>query len=150
MVTLQTNKIPTIVGQTNKRITIMTNKEIKFELAKVALTKCNFMTSETFTESLKNLYEWVVEEPEVEVETIDKNNFDSVDIEEVLNIVRKNQHFSSGIATMLETTLSNNNINTVGDLMRIGRRDFSKYRLVGKKSIWAIEDALEELGVKGW
>ena len=128
----------------------MTNKEIKFELAKVALTTCRHMTSETLNEALKNLYEWVVEEPEVEVETTDKNSFDSVDIKEVLNIVRKNQGFSSGIATMLETVFHNNNINTVGDLMRIGRRDFSKYRLVGKKSIWAIDDALEELGATTW
>ena len=128
----------------------MTNKEIKFELAKVALTKCNFITSESLTESLKNLYEWVVEEPEVEVKTVDNNSLDSIDIKEVINIVRKNQGFSSGIATSLETIFNNNNINTVGDLTRIGRRDFYKYRLVGKKSIWAIEDALAELGIKGW
>ena len=69
----------------------MTNKEIKFELAKVALTKCNFITSESLTESLKNLYEWVVEEPEVEVKTVDNNSLDSIDIKEVINIVRKNQ-----------------------------------------------------------
>lgn len=128
----------------------MTNREIKFELARLALEKCCFTTSETLTEGLKNLYEWIVEEPEVEVKTIDKNSFDSVDIKEVLNIVRKNQGFGSGIATSLETIFNNNNINTVGDLMRIGRRDFSKYRLVGKKSIWTIDDALNELGIKGW
>ena len=128
----------------------MTNKEIKFELAKVALATCRHMTSEALTESLKNLYEWIIEEPEVEEENTDKNGSDSIDIKEVINIVRKNQGFSSGIATMLETVFNNNNINTVGDLMRISRRDFSKYRLVGKKSIWAIDDALAELGVKGW
>ena len=128
----------------------MTDNEFKLEHAKVALTRCNFMTSETLTESLKNLYDWIMEEPEVEVETIDKNNFDGVDIKEVLNIVRKNQGSSNGIATSLETIFRKNNINTVGDLTRIGRRDFSKYRLVGKKSIWAIQDALDELGIKGW
>ena len=129
----------------------MENKEIKFELAKIALERCNFSTSETLTESLKNLYEWVVEEPEVEDEATDNNSFDSIDIKEVLNIVRKNQRFGSGIATSLETIFSyKNDINTVGDLMRIGRRGFSKYRNVGKKSIWAIDDALNELGLKGW
>ena len=128
----------------------MTNKEIKFELAKVALTTCRHMTSESLSESLKNLYEWVIEEPEVEEETEQKSSFDSIDIKEVLNIVRKNQRFSSGIATMLESVFHDNNINTVGDLVRISRRYFSKYRLVGKKSICAIDDALEELGVKSW
>ena len=128
----------------------MTNKEIKFELAKIALERCTYTTSETLTESLRNLYEWIVEEPEIEDEATDKNSFDSVDIKEVLNIVRINQGFHNGIATSLETIFRKNNINTVGDLVRIGKRNFSKFRLVGKKSIWAIEDALEELGVTAW
>ena len=128
----------------------MENKEIKFELAKIALERCNFSTSETLTESLKNLYEWIMEEPEVEVETEQKNSFDDIDIKDVLSIIRKNRGLSSGIATSLETIFRKNNINTVGDLTRIGRRDFSKYRLVGKKSIWAIDDAMEELGVTTW
>ena len=128
----------------------MTNQEIKLELAKIALERCNFSTSETLTESLKNLYEWVVEEPEAEVETTDNNSLDSINIKEVINIVLKNQGFGSGIATSLKTIFKDNHINTVGDLTRIGRRDFSKYRLVGKKSIWALDDALAELGVKGW
>jgi DNA-directed RNA polymerase alpha subunit len=128
----------------------MTNKEIKFELAKVALTKCNFMTSETLAESLKNIYDWVVEEQDVEAENTDKDGLDSIDIKEVLNIVSKNKGSASGIATSLETIFRKNNIKTVGDLTRIGRRDFSKYRLVGKKSIWAIDEALDELGIKGW
>ena len=128
----------------------MTNREIKFELAKVALATCRHMTSEALTESLKNLYEWVVEEPEVEEKTINKNSFDNIDIKELLNIVRKNQRFSSGIGTTLERIFNINNINTVGYLTRIGRRSFSNFRLVGKKSILALDDALAELGVKGW
>lgn len=128
----------------------MTNREIKFELAKIALTKCNFMSSDSLTDSLKNLYEWIIEEPEVKEETTEKNGLDSINIKEILNIVRKNQGSSNGIATSLETIFNKNNINTVGDLMRIGRCDFHKYRLVGKKSVWAIDDALEELRIKGW
>ena len=128
----------------------MTNKEIKFELARIAQERCNFSTSETLIESVRNLYEWIVEQPEVEVAINQENQFDSINIKEVLNIIHKNQRFSSGIATSLEVIFSNNNINTVGDLMRIGSRDFSKYRLVGKKSIWAIDDALAELGATTW
>lgn len=128
----------------------MTNKEIKLELSRIALERCTFTTSETLTESIRNLYEWIVEEPEVEVETEQKKGFDNIHIKEVLKIVRKNQHFSSGIATTLETVFRNNNINTVGDLMRISRRDFSKYGHVGKKSISAIDDALDELGATIW
>ena len=124
----------------------MTNREIKFELAKVALTTCRHMTSESLTESIKNLYEWVIEEPEVEEEPTEKKSFDSIDIKEVLYLVRKNGRFGSSIGTMLETVFNVNNINTVGDLIRIGRRKFSRYRLVGKKSIGAIDDVLYELG----
>ena len=122
----------------------MTNREIKFELAKIALVQNLPM------DSIKQMYEWIIEEPEAEEETTDKNGLDSINIKEVLNIIRKNQGFSNGIATSLETIFSKNNINTVGDLMRIGRRDFRKYRLVGKKSVWAIDDALDELRIKNW
>ena len=128
----------------------MTNKEIKFELARIALERCTYTTSETLTESLRNLYEWIVEEPEVEVAINQENQFDSISIKEVLNIVRKNQRLSSGIATTLEGIFDSNNINTVGDLMRIGRRDFSKYRLVGKGCLFKLDDALNELGATTW
>lgn len=40
----------------------MTNKEIKLELAKAALQSCRLMTSEDLTSSIKNVYEWIVEE----------------------------------------------------------------------------------------
>ena len=129
----------------------MTDKEIKLELAKAALRNNAFRDAAELNEGIKNLYDWIAEEPEVEEETVYKNSFDSIDIKEVLNIVRKNKFCSSGIATMLEGIFDSNNINTVGDLVRIGRRDFSKYRLVGKKSIRAIDDELEELyGITCW
>lgn len=127
----------------------MTNKEIKLELAKVALERCNFMTSESFTESLKNLYDWIVEESDDEVEVKQENQFDSVDIKEVLNSIRRRGGFGN-IATLLGTVFDRNKINTVGDLIRVGRLEFSQYRLVGKRSVRAVDDALEKLGVTAW
>ena len=42
-------------------------------------------------------------------------------------------------------------IKTVGDLLRIGRRNFRKYRSVGNGSISRIDGALEKLyDIKGW
>ena len=128
----------------------MTNKEIKLELAKVALTKCNFMTSGTLTESIKNLYEWIMEEPKVESDREPKTDSDNIAITEVLKIVNKNQRSASGIAALLGGVFSNNNIKTVDDLLQIGRHKFSRYRNVGNKSIAALDDALDELGIKGW
>ena len=44
-----------------------------------------------------------------------------------------------------------NSIKTVGDLLRIGRRDFRKYGSVGGGSIRQIDNALETLyDIKGW
>lgn len=127
----------------------MTNKEIKFELAKVALDKCAFHTSDALTDSLKNLYDWIVEETDDEVETNQENQFDSVDIKEVLNSIRRRGGFGN-IATLLGTVFDRNKINTVGDLIRVGRLEFSQYRLVGKRSVRAVDDALEKLGVTAW
>ena len=128
----------------------MTNKEIKFELAKVALEKCCFTTSETLTDGLKNLYEWVIEEPDVEVEEHTQNKYDNISVSEILKLVRKNKGTSSSITEYLSTSFRKNDIRTVGDLLKIGKQCFKKYRNIGKQSIWALDDALAELGVTTW
>ena len=128
----------------------MTNKEIKFELAKVALATCRHMTSEALTESLKNLYEWVVEEPDVEVKEHAQNEYDNISVSEILKLVRKNKGTSSSVTEYLSTAFRRNNIGTAGDLLKIGKQDFKKYRNIGKQSIWALDDALAELGIKEW
>jgi len=128
----------------------MTNKEIKLELAKVALEKCCFTTSETLTEGLKNLYEWIVEEPEAVVEEHAQNEYDNITVSEILNCVRKNVYTGSPVPEKLTSTFTANDIKTAGDLLKIGRQYFKRYRNIGKKSLLALDDALAELGVKGW
>ena len=128
----------------------MTNKEIKFELAKVALERCAFSTSETFTEALKNLYDWIVEEQNVEVEEHAQNEYGNITVSEILNCVRKNVYTCSPVTEKLASTFAANDIKTVGDLLKIGRHLFKRYRNIGKKSLLALDDALAELGVKGW
>ena len=128
----------------------MTNKEIKFELAKVALTKCNFMTSESLTESLKNLYEWVIEEPEVEVKDNTQNEYDNITVSEILKLVRENTGTSSRVTESLAKVFYNNNITTVEDLLKVSKMSFKRYRNIGKKSLSVLDDALFELGIKSW
>ena len=128
----------------------MTNKEIKFELAKVALTKCNFMTSESLTESLKNLYEWVIEEPEVEVKENAQNEYDNITVSEILKLVRENTGTSSRVTESLAKVFYNNNITTVEDLLKVSKMSFKRYRNIGKKSLSVLDDALFELGIKSW
>ena len=56
-----------------------------------------------------------------------------------------------GYGVRLSKLFAANDIKYVGELLRIGRRNFRKYRSVGNGSISRIDDALEDLyGIKGW
>lgn len=78
---------------------------------------------------------------------------DNVDIAPISTITR---HVSSmghdpGYEVRLEKIFESFDIKTVGDLLRIGRRDFKKYRSVGGGSITRIDDILKDLyDIKGW
>ena len=62
-----------------------------------------------------------------------------------------NREYHTGYGVRLGKIFEMNNIKTVGDLLRIGRRDFKKYRSVGGGSISRIDNALETLyDIKGW
>ena len=62
-----------------------------------------------------------------------------------------NREYHTGYGVRLGKIFESNNIKTVGDLLRIGRRNFMKYRSVGGGSISRIDDALEDLyNIKGW
>ena len=59
--------------------------------------------------------------------------------------------YDPGYSVRLGKLFAANDIKKVGDLLRIGRRDFKKYRSVGGGSITRIDDALEDLyDIKGW
>ena len=78
---------------------------------------------------------------------------DNVDIASVDLILFHigNREYHTGYGVRLGKIFEMNNIKTVGDLLRIGRRNFSKYRSVGGGSISRIDDALEDLyNIKGW
>lgn len=44
--------------------------------------------------------------------------------------------------------LQNENINTIGDLIKWERADLLKLRNMGKKSLWDIDELLDELGLE--
>jgi hypothetical protein len=59
--------------------------------------------------------------------------------------------YDPGYEVRLGKIFESNDIKTVGDLLRIGRRNFRKYRSVGGGSISRIDNALEMLyDIKGW
>lgn len=122
----------------------MTNQEIKFELAKVALNRCNFLSSETFTESLHILYEWIISDDDKEQD--DKPNMDKVNetpINAIIDFVKT--YFPRSYATKLDRIFGENSIRTIGELLKIGKRNFKQYRDIGSGSISVIEKALWEL-----
>lgn len=129
----------------------MTNREIKFELAKVALTTCRHMTSESLSESIKNLYEWIIEEPEVDVDK-PKTDYDKTSVREIIKYLVKNGRYGSQrYASSLVNVFNDNGINTVGDILRMGRRAFMQIKGVGKGSVTRIDDTLEDLyGIVNW
>lgn len=78
---------------------------------------------------------------------------DDVDVAPVSLLIShvEKQWGSFGYGERFRKLFQQNNINTVGDLLRIGKRDLRKYRNVGGKSITRIDDALENMyNIKEW
>ena len=125
----------------------MTNKEIKLELAKVALARCSYTDVNSFNEAIRNLYNWIVEESEKP--DVDYNK---VSVREIIRYLIKNDRYSDKrYASSLINVFNDNGINTVGDILRLDRREFLRIKGVGKGSVARIDDTLEELyGIKDW
>lgn len=127
----------------------MTNREIKFELAKVALATCRHMTSESLAESIKNLYEWVVSEPEEKEVKEEKPEYYDRSVGEIISYLEKME--SGKYPTILARLFESNNIETVGDLLEMGKNRFQKLNGAGRGSVSRVDDALYELyGIKNW
>lgn len=81
---------------------------------------------------------------------------DETDAEPVETIIswieRKGYGYNSGgYAYKLTKIFKDNNIKTVGDLLRMGKQAFMKLNKVGKGSYTRVDDALEDLyNIKGW
>lgn len=69
----------------------------------------------------------------------------------IIRHIESDSAWDPGYAVRLSKLFTANDIKYVGELLRIGRRNFKKYRSVGSGSIYRIDVALEELyGIKGW
>ena len=125
----------------------MTNREIKFELAKAALTGNKALDAGV---TLEVLYRWIIEDSEVDVDN--QKDYDKVSVREIIKYLTNNDRYSDKrYASSLINVFNDNGINTVGDILRLDRNDFMKIKGVGKGSVTRIDDALEELyGIKDW
>ena len=89
-------------------------------------------------------------EPKADPDRWWPDNVDSAPVAVILSHVGYNG-YDHGYGVRLGKIFESNNIKTVGDLLRIGRRNFRKYRSVGGGSISRIDNALETLyDIKGW
>ena len=89
-------------------------------------------------------------EPKADPDRWWPDNVDSAPVVVILSHVGYDG-YDPGYGARLGKIFESNNIKTVGDLLRIGRRDFRRYRSVGGGSISRIDNALEMLyDIKGW
>lgn len=126
----------------------MTNREIKFELAKAALTGNKALSAGV---TLEVLYRWIIEEPEVDVDK-PKTDYDKTSVREIIKyLVKSGRYSDQRYASSLVNVFNDNGINTIGDILRMSRQAFMKIKGVGKGSATRIDDALDELyGIKDW
>jgi len=114
----------------------MTNREIKLELAKAALANA------TSLDDVKRFYDWVTKDPERDVDAI-ATKWDDTPIEKLIAKIRN----AGGIMNRCRE----NNIKTIGDLIRCGARKFKSFKLVGNGTINRIDDALADyFDVEDW
>ena len=145
----------------------MTNKEIKFELAKAAL----FSRYLREDQSLEELYKWIIEEPEEDIipepgtEKPDKKDYEQESIQEVYNemqimeeeekLEKKREGYRNvqkkGHAVRFRNAASYADIETVGQLIAFGKADFIKVRNMGRKCADYVSMALKNLyGIEKW
>ena len=114
----------------------MTDREIKLELAKAALSNGSSI------DTAKVFYNWIIAAPEHE--SVDKfTELDTIPIEQLA--------YKTRYEVSIINRCSENGINTVGDLIRCGAHKFKTSRYVGRKLVSIIDDALSEhYGINDW
>lgn len=135
----------------------MTNKEIKFELGKIALTRCG---CEHLTESLKNIYEWIIEEPEEVIPEKPRNDYELKSVYEVYYEIQRieqaekakwNKAQAKGHAARFMNVVRMHEIATVGQLIEYGKADFIRLRNMGRACADYVSMALKNLyGIDKW
>lgn len=76
---------------------------------------------------------------------------DEEPISKIINFIMTYKYRGSGYGIRLNNLFIENNIKTVGDILRIGKIKMSNIKNLGKGSITRIDDALEGLyNIKSW
>lgn len=76
---------------------------------------------------------------------------DKASVKVIIEYLERKQWRETGTGERLTRVFKDGNIYTVGDLLRIGRRTFKKYRNIGGGTITKIDDVLYELyNIESW
>ena len=137
----------------HSKIVIMKKEEFLMEATLRLITAKPQASMSEIADMAKELTNQVfntANEMELEAETFWDKAIDKAPISTVISQIGKNR-WDPGYRVRLTRIFKENNITTVGDLLRIGRQDFRKIREVGGGAISRIDDALEELfNLQNW
>lgn len=141
----------------------MTNKEIKFELGKIALSKCE---GGNLAESLQNIYDWIIEEPEEKIIPEQPvNDYEQKPIREVYLEIQRMEEAEKeekiqkgwsrvskkGHARRFLNAAQMADIETVGQLLNFGKDDFLLLQNMGRQCVYYVSMALKNLyGIEKW
>ena len=130
----------------------MEAKEIKLELCKIALHTGAPM------ERVEQMYDWIMKGEEVGEETNTEQKdislrprpISEIPISEIVLCMTK-YDLGRGLSTRFARVARMYDINTLGDLLKMGKFEFSRLHNVGSVLLLNLNRSLEELyGIKSW
>ena len=111
---------------------LTTEKEIKLELAKVAIS------ADSSIETAKRFYDWIIDEKK------DTKPYEDIPISDLESVLDR-------YAVMFRNRCKENDIKTVGDILSMGRGSFRALHLVGDKLTRHVSEALaDKYGITAW
>lgn len=123
----------------------MTTKEIKLELCKTALQVNASM------DRVERLYNWIMKGEEVGKEkNAEQEDLSLRPISEIILCMTK-YDLGRGLSTRFARVARMYDISTLGDLLKMGKFEFSRLRNVGSALLLNLNRSLEELYcIKNW
>ena len=123
----------------------MTTKEIKLELCKTALQANASM------ERVEQMYNWIMKGEEVGKEINTEQEDISLHPVSKIALCMTKYDLGRGLSTRFVRIARSYDIQTLGDLLNLGKFEFSRLRNVGSGLMLNLNRSLEELyGIENW
>ena len=132
----------------------MTKQDFLLEATlRLAATRTPYETAEDIISLAKEITEKIYDVELKSSKTEGQFWSEEVDGNPISTIVTyiEKENWRGGYGVKLTKTFEENNIKTVGDLLRLGRTNFRQIKKIGSGSYSRVDDALEKLyNIKGW